>query len=102
MNKLIKRGFLNALGTGAYVAIIVTIVFNGEKMFGSINSALAPIAVLLLFITSATITGSLVLGKPLLMYIDGQKKEAVHLLLYTIGWLALGLIALSIIGLILR
>lgn len=102
MNKLIQRSFLNALGTGVYVAVIVTAMLKGEKMFGQINSMFAPIIFLLLFVTSAAITGGLVLGKPVLMYLDGAKREAVRLFLYTIGWLALGIIILLIVALNLR
>ena len=38
---------------------------------------------LMLFVFSALLTGYLVLGKPIMMYVDGQKKEAVRLLFYT-------------------
>ncbi len=44
---------------------------------------------LLLFVTSAAITGFLVFGKPAMLYIDGKKKEAISLLGYTIGMLFL-------------
>jgi hypothetical protein len=44
---------------------------------------------LLLFVTSAAITGFLVFGKPVMLYIDGKKREAVSLLGYTIGILFL-------------
>jgi len=42
------------------------------------------ISILLLFVCSAAITGFLVLGKPIMLYIDGKKKEAIRLLSYTI------------------
>jgi hypothetical protein len=99
MSKLIERSFLNALGTCAYIAIVTTIMQNGEKIFGHMNPTAAPIAFLMLFVLSAGITGGLVVGKPLLLYFDNQKTEAVKLFLYTLGWLALGtiiLLALSI------
>lgn len=99
MNKLIKRSMINALGTAAYVATLVTLILNGEKMFGTIDNILGPIAFLLVFVISASITGGLVLGKPILMFLDGQKKEAVQLFMYTVGWLALIAIILLIIAL---
>lgn len=89
MNSLIKRSLLNALGTAAYVALIATTLQHGEVIFGKMNRTLGPIAFLMLFVLSATITGSLVLGKPVLMYMNGEKGEAVKLFLYTVGWLAL-------------
>lgn len=94
MDKLIQRSFLNALGVTAYVAVIATIMQNGERIFGQVNQTLAPIAFLTLFVLSAAVTGSLVLGKPVLMYLDNQKSEAVKLFLYTLGWLALAVVIL--------
>ena len=96
MKKLIQRSFLNALGTIAYVSIVATIMQNGEKIFGSINKTTGPIAFLTLFVLSAAVTGGLVLGKPLLMYLNNQKSEAVRLFLYTLCWLALAIVILLI------
>lgn len=99
MNKLIKRSLLDALATGAYVTAVATLIRNGERIFGKMDNILGPIAFLLLFVISAAITGSLVLGKPVLMYLDGQKKEAIRLFLYTIGWLAIETVVLLIVAL---
>ena len=98
MNKLVKRSLLNALGTAAYVVTLVTLVLNGEKLFGTINNSFAPIAFLLVFVTSASITGGLVLGKPILMYLDNQKKEAVQMFMYTVGWLVIETIIFFIVA----
>lgn len=43
---------------------------------------------LLLLIISATVTGFLVIGKPLQLYVSGQKSEGLKLLGRTLGWLA--------------
>lgn len=94
MNKQISRSFLNALGVIAYVSVVATIMQNGERIFGGINKTTGPIAFLSLFVLSAAITGSLVLGKPVLMFLDNQKKEAVKLFFYTLLWLALAVIIL--------
>jgi hypothetical protein len=57
---------------------------HSNQLFGKIeNHLLAPMVFLLLFVFSALVTGYLVLGKPILMYLDGQKKEAIKLLFYT-------------------
>lgn len=85
--KLLKRSFLDAFGALLYVGAISTLLMNGEHVFGGEKSFLIPIFMLTLLIVSATITGSLVLGKPILMYWDGEKKEAVTLLVATILWL---------------
>jgi len=92
MNKLIKRSFLNALGTTAYVVVVATFLFNASRIFAPKDTAFAPMAALMLLVLSAAVTGSLVLGKPLLMFLNGQKNEAVRLFIYTVCWLALATI----------
>ncbi|MFA5155139.1 MAG: hypothetical protein WC453_01775 [Patescibacteria group bacterium] len=82
-NKLFWRGALDALGTVAYVALVSLVMNNAERFFGTTKTVVGPIAFLLLFVFSALVTGGLILGKPLMMYLDGQKKESVKLLLYT-------------------
>ena len=83
-NYLVKLATANALGTALYVFLISQLMTHSEQLFGKIeNNLLAPTVFLLLFVFSALFTGYLVLGKPVMMYIDGQKKEAVRLLFYT-------------------
>jgi hypothetical protein len=100
MNNLIQRSFLNALGTVAYISLLVTGALNGEKLFGTINMPFAPMIFLTVFVLSASVTGGLVLGKPVLMYINGQKSEAIKLFIYTLCWLALALAILVTAGLL--
>jgi preprotein translocase subunit SecF len=88
MNSLIKRSLLNALGTVVYVILVALIMTKASGLFGSMNNLLQPIAFLMLFVLSAVITTSLIFGKPVLMYWNGEKAEAVKLFLYTVGWLA--------------
>lgn len=83
-----KSAFVNALGTLAYIMVVATIMQNGDRLFGEMDNFLGPIAFLLLFVLSAIVVGSLVLGKPLTLYLDGKKKEAVQLFLSTATWLA--------------
>lgn len=83
-NYLVKRAIGDALGTAAYVFVVSQIMTHGNQLFGKIeNNLLAPMVFLLMFVFSALVTGYLVLGKPILMYLDGQKKEAIKLLFYT-------------------
>ncbi len=46
-----------------------------------------PTALLLVFIVSATITGLLVLGRPIYLYLNNLRSEAVKLLIYTVIFL---------------
>jgi hypothetical protein len=48
-----------------------------------------PLALLMLFVLSATIVGSLVLGRPILLHLEGKKNEALRFFGYTVGWLAI-------------
>jgi len=83
-NYLLKRAIGDALGTAIYVFLVSQIMTHGDQLFGEIeNNSLAPMVFLLMFVFSALVTGYLVLGKPIMLYLDGQKKEAVRLLFYT-------------------
>ena len=87
--KLILQGFLFSLGVVAYVSLVVIVMFNGTTLFGTMDNFWGPMAMLLLFIVSAAITGSLVFGRPVYLFITGFKSESVKLALYTIGFLFL-------------
>ncbi len=87
MKNLHLRAMLHALSVGVYVTIISIIINNGDKIFGKMDNFFGPLAFLLLFVLSAAITGSLVIGKPILMYLDNKKKEALSLFIYTIIYL---------------
>ncbi len=92
---LLLRAFLNALGVFAYVLLIAWIMFNSHFLFTPPTPMfLGPAAFLTLFIISATFTAWLVLGKPIHLFMEGKKKEAAKMLLYTLSWLAVMFIAL--------
>ena len=85
MNKIFKTALLNALGTTFYVAAVGIFMYYGTMVkIGRKGEFLAPIAMLLLFVFSAALTGYLIFGKPALLYVDGKKKEALALLTYTL------------------
>ncbi len=83
-SKLIIRGILSALGVAVYVFLISLFLNNGSRLFGEVdNKLIAPVLFLLTFVFSALVTGSLVLAKPIMLFIEGAKKEAIKLLVYT-------------------
>jgi preprotein translocase subunit SecF len=86
------HSFLSSVITVLYMAVVILLMSFGSRFFG--QGVLGGVAVLLLFVLSATVVGSLVLGKPVLVYLDGRKKEAVIFLFYNVGWLFLWLTAL--------
>jgi len=76
-------------------------MFGVQKWFGSKPdpAVIAPIAFLLLLVISAAISGALILGKPAMLYLDGQKKDALKLFSLTVGWLiVLLVIAFTIVA----
>lgn len=97
MTNLKLTAFLNALGVVAYTALVAWIMQSMGKIEGE-PSLLGPVAFLMLFVLSAAVTGSLVLGRPILLYLNGLKAEAVRLLLYTIGWLGVITIAAILVN----
>ncbi len=83
-SRLARWGATHALGVLVYVFLIAMFMKNANNWFGvKDNDILSPIAFLLLFMFSALVTGGLVLGKPIMLYLDGQKKEGVKLLFFT-------------------
>jgi len=86
--KNILWGFVDAVGVFAYISLVALFFFNVEKIFvEKEDSFFAPVFFLLLFVMSATITGALVLGRPIWLYLNGFKKGSVMLLAYTVAWL---------------
>jgi len=88
-NKLSSKAFVSAAGTALYVFLFAWFMNNAEKWFGGQPDGWLGFALfLMLFIISACITGSLVLLRPVLLFMEGQKKEALRLFGYTLGFLA--------------
>jgi len=62
--------------------------YMAPVIFGGIDkkdSIIIPIAMLMLFVFSATLCGALVLGRPILWFLDDKKKEAIKLFSYTLA-----------------
>jgi len=85
--KLILQGLIQAVGVAVYVGLVSFLMRSGGKIFGEVDNFFGPIAFLLLFVLSAAITGSLTLGRSILMYVENQKSEAVKLFGFTLGWM---------------
>lgn len=93
MSPITKYALINALLTTLYVSLVATFLFYASKIFGKAEDfALIPIAMLMLFVLSATICGILVFGKPVMWYLDGKKKEAVSLLIGTVAFLLIAVL----------
>jgi hypothetical protein len=101
-NKLTAYSFVHSVGVLLYTALVVFILNNAQCIFGKQMNYLGALAMLLLFVLSATIVGLLVLGKPVLLYMDGKKKEAIKLLFMTIVWLLIFTLIIFIILLLVK
>lgn len=97
-SKLIITSLINSVVASLYISAVAFLMSNGEKLFGKNSSVFSGIAILMLFVISAAVMGYVILGKPLMMYLDGFKKEALKLFYLTIGWLAL-IAAIIFVGL---
>jgi len=85
--KLLSCSLASSLSVLIYVVFIAWTMSNGEKLFGKMDNFWGPVAFLMLFVFSALMTGSLVLGWPIYLYLNDKKEEAIKLLFYNIGWL---------------
>jgi hypothetical protein len=73
-----------------YISSVAWLMTNAETILGEAEETfLIPVAMLMLLVLSAAVMGLLVFGRPILMYLDGKKREAVMFLGYTLGWLTL-------------
>ena len=96
-----KRSFFYSLGAAIWITLVAIFMQNANNWFGKQDSIISVIAVLLLFSTSALVVGVLIVGKPIFLYIDGKKKDAVWMLFANTGWLLLFLL-IAILVLALR
>lgn len=96
-NNIPWYAMLHALGVLVYVASVALIMNSAEQIFGKMDNYWGPIAFLMLFVLSAAVVGSLVLARPIMLYLDGHKKTAVQLLMMSIGWLFLMTILVFVI-----
>jgi len=86
MRSILKSAVVNSAATALYIVLVALFLFYvGENKIGQEDSVLIPIFMLMLLVFSAALTGTFVLGKPVLLYLDGKKKESINLLVCTLG-----------------
>ncbi len=84
---IIKYACINSLLTAIYIAFISSFLFYVPRYFDFVDkpdTVFAPIMMLMLFVFSAAVTSTLVLGRPILWYLNGKKKEAISLFIHTL------------------
>lgn len=94
-----KKPFLYAVGATLYIVIIV-FVMNTVVTALPEKTMLIPMAMLGLFVLSATVMGFFFLSEPLIFLIENRKHEAIDFFLKTVAifacFIAIFLIFLSI------
>lgn len=101
-SELVSISLKNAVLTIIYVFLVAILMWKANDIFGKMDNFLGPFSFLLLFTLSAAIVGSLIIGKPVFLYLDGKKKESVMLLLYTIVWLLAATVIALLIQLVIK
>jgi hypothetical protein len=99
-SKIVLWSFLHSLGVLIYILAIAFFINHASQWFGKEDKFLTPVAALMLFVLSAATTGSLVLAKPILLYLDGQKSDSIKFFLWTLGWMLI-LTVFAFLGLLL-
>jgi len=97
VKEICKQSFLYSLGVGFYIVLVALFMNRANSLLGPVDTVYTGITALLLFAMSALIVGGLLVGKPIFLYIDGKKKEAIKMLLANAGWLLLFFIIAVII-----
>lgn len=87
-----KKPIINAVLAALYIVVLVFAMTTFVDQPDKENSILAPITVISMLTLSVAVMGYLFFGQPVMLYIDGQKKDAVRFFLQTL--LAFAAIAL--------
>lgn len=93
-----KNPFVNALSASAYIILVVSVMtLVTQPLRNKPDTFFAPITMLFVLTLSVAVMAFLFFYQPLLLFIEGKKKEAVNLFVQTVGIFA----ALTVIVLIL-
>lgn len=93
-----KNPLINALSATLYIVLVASMMFYGVEKAGPVHSVIAPIAILSLFTLSAAVMGYLFFYQPVMLYLEGKKKDAVRLFLQTLA--VFGVVTLLILTLL--
>ena len=93
-----KNPLLNALSAAIYITLLAIVMTWGTKgMQNQSDTFMAPILAVSVFTLSTAVMGYIFGFYPITMYLDGKKKEAVKLALYTIFYFGIITITLMIL-----
>ncbi len=99
-----KNPIINAFGASLYIVLVVSVMtFVTKPLSNKPDTFGAPIIMLLVLTLSVAVMAYLFFYQPLLLFIEGKKKEAVNLFLKTVaifGVITIVALALLFSGLI--
>ena len=84
-----KIGLFQATGLAVYVTLLALSfrIISSWLPSMDIGPVAGMILSLLLFVLSALISGSTILGYPLFLFFEGKRREAVSVVLWSVFWL---------------
>lgn len=81
-----KNPIVNALSASAYIILVVSVMtYVTQPLKNKPDTFFAPITVLFVLTLSVAVMAFLFFYQPLLLFIEGKKKEAVNLFIRTVG-----------------
>jgi hypothetical protein len=83
-----RNPVVNALLAVLYITLVSSIMFFGSKMITPEETIIIPISMLSLFSLSVAMMSFIFFYQPIIMYLEGEKKMAVKLVLKTIATFA--------------
>lgn len=90
-NQMFGYSLGHAAGAMLYISAIAWLLSNAKNLFGEAEAVIwVPIAMLSLLTFSVAVMGVLIFGRPVMLYLNSQKKEAMNFLFHTLGWLLVG------------
>lgn len=93
-----KLGLFQAVGLIAYIALFSLAATLLSQYVVPPAPFVAIILGLLAFVFSALVSGSIVLGYPLFLALNGEKRAAIRILVWSIFWIALLLLVVFTIA----
>lgn len=90
--KIFLMGLLSALGMLIYVFLVALFFDNAERILGKMPGVLGSVTFLLLFVFSAAVSAILMFGRPVYLFLNGFKKEAIWQVVGNLGWVFILLI----------
>ncbi len=100
MKKILWEGLGFAIGVTVYVSLVVGLMMNLQNVLGVRpgQEFIGGLVILLLFVLSAAVVGSLIFGRPVYLYFSGEKKQSVLLVASTIVWLLVCMVLALVIA----